>query len=148
MFSFGDVIDLLEWSNNYNPNSTNQSPILVHYLVTYQGVYAIKIENLAILQQLQSILNDKYDENGDLIDEIEKFNEKIERRFSRYQDGMDEPNGSPSEYEREFLKFMADFDGNGSRLGISLYKADNALTNWDKLSLKEDESIEPTPCGN
>lgn len=146
MFSFGDVIDLLAWSNNYT--GSTHKPILVHYLVTYQGVYAIKIDNLEVLQQLQPILDDKDDANGDGIDLILEYNKKIENEYSKYQDNMDEPNGSPSQYEREFLKFMANFDGTGNGLGISIYRANNDVTSWEKLTLNDDESIGKAPCGN
>jgi hypothetical protein len=55
-------------------------------------------------------------------------------------------NGSPSQYQNSLLKILSNYDGNG--LGISLYKANNDLTNWDKLKLSHRDNYPPlkNPC--
>lgn len=147
MFSFYDILNLLEFHNNFNPSSPTKPSVFVHYLVTYQGVYAIKIDDVSVLQQLQPILDDLDDANEDGIDLAKDYDDSLENVYSRFQDSMENPNGSPGEYEKELLKFMNNFDGNGNGLGISLFRANSSLTNWEKLTLNNNV-VEGAPCLN
>jgi hypothetical protein len=147
MFSGGDILSLLQFSNNYNNNAETSPTLFTHIVVTTQGVYAIKINNLEALQQLQPFLDDKNDANGDGVNEYKIFTERLDKPLRRFADNFDTPNGAPSDYERVFLRFINNFDGNGTPLGVDLYRANEDLNNWDKLTLNEStNTITPAPC--
>lgn len=158
MFSGPDVLNLLEFYNQYNDGSPTAENLPAVVLVTFQGVYAIKIEDLAALQALQPILDDYDDDDNDNNDKYEKFVEIFNKRYSKHNtnNGGGEPviNGGPNEYQNELLKIFNDYDGNGTSLGISLYKANQDLTGWTKLSLNPITlsfgSLPPVekPCSN
>ncbi|WP_299128330.1 hypothetical protein [uncultured Winogradskyella sp.] len=148
--SGGDILALLGFSQQYNGPFAEPS-LFEHITVTAQGVYAIKIEDMQKFLQLLSILNDRDDANNDGIDEFLNFDEALATKYQKYDanDNSETIAGSPTEYQREFLKFIADYDGNGSSIGIALYKADSALTQWNKLTLNDNTNIvESTPCNN
>jgi hypothetical protein len=148
MFSGQDLFNLLDFYNQYNPGTPVDPSIFTLILVSHQGVYAIKINDITKLQALQSILDDEGDANNDEIDEYENLVKKIERRYQKYDsnDYSETINGSPGQYQKELLKFMDDYDGNGSSMGISLYKADAQLTKWNKLTIDNNNTVESTPC--
>ena len=54
---------------------------------------------------------------------------------------IEQNNQTSTNYDKAFLKFMKDSN-------ISLYKADNTLTTWSKLSLDESQTNlnNPEPC--
>jgi hypothetical protein len=147
MFSGGDILTLLQFSNNYNNNAETSPTLFTHIVVTTQGVYAIKINNLEALQQLQPFLDDFRDANGDGVNEYKIFTERLDKPLRRFADNFDTPNGTSCDYERVFLRFINNFDGNGTSLGVDLYRANEDLTNWDKLTLNESTNIiTPAPC--
>lgn len=92
-------------------------------IVTHQGTHALKIENATKFLSLIS----KYDQ--DFIDELD---------FA-YQNRH--PMDPINLFEEDFLRFINDKD-----IGVSLYKADDNLNNWNKLTLHENGSIVYTPC--
>ncbi|WP_347070145.1 hypothetical protein [Flavobacterium sp. WV_118_3] len=131
MFSHADVFILSKFYAQYNYSANQGTPdpkIPVHLLVSYQGVYALCMDNQSAIQKLQEIYSDK--------DKRRKFINEIQKRYDKYADKNTLlPNGYPSDYQKNLLDFL-----NENNLAISLYKADDNLTKWTKLVLNTDPS--------
>src|SRR5690606_2273830 len=96
MFSTGDIKALLDFYDNYNnPYNTNPDPSLfVHILVSSDGVYALKIEDISKLQQLAAIYADE--------DELNDFKRRLERKFNRHFNNMSQQlTGYATDYQKE-----------------------------------------------
>lgn len=90
---------------------------------------------------------DYNDANDDGIDMFDDFARPLRNKYERFVDNITKiPEGADSDYQRAFLKFITNFNGTGSNAGISLYRADEDLTVWRKLTLNEDDEIIPVPC--
>ncbi len=156
-FSGQDLLDLLQFKNTYNNGTLVDPSLFVHVLVSNAGsitnenpvVHAIKIENPVLLQNLQIIVDDHGDADNDGIDLVLDFSKKIKQKYVEFEDpDTGQPNSDISLYQKALLRFLNDFDGNGSKTGISLYKANDDLTNWSKLTLSENNNINSDPCSN
>ena len=110
-------------------------------LVTYNpvtntnDVYALKVENT---RNFRDKINNQLNSLGtmDLDDKIEKMNKELGKKFE-----------SETNLEKAFLEY---FDG----YSISLYKAEDNLSNWKKLEKNPDSVsylVNPViekPCNN
>jgi hypothetical protein len=123
MFAFGDLLALYNiWTNN----GLNDSSIIVNIMVSQYGVYAIKIKNVGQFtifynlttgnQSIQEFLNDK------MRDSYESLSDPITGQLT----------GNSIAFEKAFLEFMGDYDS-----GVSLYKAKNDLSGWDRKDLNQ-----------
>ncbi|MDX1318362.1 MAG: hypothetical protein R3262_12465, partial [Xanthomarina gelatinilytica] len=143
MFSHGDIKDLLEFTESYdNPNNPPNSSLFVHMLVSYQGTYAIKINDLTKLQQLNAIWDDK--------DQKDDFELYLDIAYRKKTDNFANPNGTDEDYQKIFLKYVnLKYD-----LGISLFKTKENTNGepigWEELTLIDgntaNSSIVKKPC--
>lgn len=146
-FSPEDILNLWRFSSTYNSGTTVDPSLFVHVLVSTKGVYAIKIDNPIVFNQLGAIYNDYNDANGDGVNEVKNFSTPLKNAYEEFIDSNSNfPNGSDSQYQRAFLKFMKTFNS-GFGIGVSLYKASDNLSSWSKLTLNENtDEIINTPC--
>lgn len=155
MFSHDDIYTLLSVKNNYGSfqmaNTPNGNAVFVSVLVVRQGgqtrTYAIKIEDITKLQQLQAIWDDKGDANEDGIYEYKNFESRLEKAYINDSNGV---NGSANSYQKTFLNFVKD-----ENLGVSLYEmvqinpgTPDVAETWKKLTLDSNspDGIKKTPC--
>ncbi|UUC44409.1 hypothetical protein [Flavobacterium cerinum] len=128
MFSHSDIFILTKFytQHNYAGNQGIPDPkIPVHLLVTYQGVYALSMDNQSTVQKLQDIYSNK--------DKRKKFMNELQKRYDKFGDKNTlHPAGYALDYQRTLLDFL-----NENGLEISLYKADDNLTKWTKLALND-----------
>jgi hypothetical protein len=125
MFSLGDPLALYNLWTNFD-NGTNDSYLITNIMVSQYGVYAIKIKNVGQLtnfynlatgnQGIKEFLNDK------LRDNYESLSDPITGQLT----------GNSIAFEKAFLEFMGDYDS-----GVSLYKAKNDLSGWDRKDLNQ-----------
>lgn len=143
MFSHQDIKDLLIWQETYlNPTDPPDISLFTHILVTDQGTYAIKIEDLAKLQHLNTIWGDK-DAKAD-------FKLYLDMAYRGETDDFGNPAGSATNYQKIFLKHI----NLKYNLGITLYKTiedtDGIPIGWEQLTLlngnTSNSSIKPKPC--
>ncbi|WP_288981613.1 hypothetical protein [uncultured Flavobacterium sp.] len=136
MFSWSDVYTLYVMNKEI---ATHNSGMASFLLVCQDSsgnflTYAIVIENIG--NTVESVLNDP-EFAGMEHEDIKKIMDK-----KLYKDYNIEQNSAVStNYEKAFLKFMQSSN-------ISLYKANNTLTNWSKLSLGglNTDTVTPSPC--
>lgn len=150
MFSWGDVKTLLDFYQEFDNDSIVDKSLFVHVVVTYQGTYAIKINDPQKLQQLNEIYADEDDANGDGVDEFEQFRRRYDTTFRKtYNETTGLFTGGSLDFQKAFLKFITQkYD-----LGVSLYKAeentDGEIT-WKKKTLNQVSNntsvVETTPC--
>jgi len=133
MFSWKDVKALYQYYTDTNDENLND---LVMVLVCKDDngtnqVYAIKIDNPDILYN--ALNNDTEESIPDMAGMIpERIAYEMDRKLTRlYSENY--PNR-----EKTFLDRFASF-------GISLYKADQNITRWDKLVM-ENGIVNPKPC--
>lgn len=135
MFSPQDIEVLYMFATTYNyGGGTPDYSIPVHILVSTQGIYALKIDDFDLFQNLGSILNNKK--------KLRNFERRLNNDLDHHYDIFGQPEeGSAKEYQRDLLNFINNYDGEGSNLGLSLYKLDKAgndeitdEASWDKLS--------------
>jgi hypothetical protein len=147
-FSPEDILNLWKFSNSYNSGTTVDPSLFVHVLVSTKGVYALKIDDPEVFNELGDIYNDYKDADGDGTNKVAEFVRPLKNAYNKFKDSSSGyPIGSDSQYETAFLKFMNNFNGDGNKIGISIYKANNDLTGWSKLTIDENTgSSTPTPC--
>ena len=141
MFSPGDIKSLLDFANIYNNGSTIDPSLPVVIMVTIQGTYAIKIKSLTNLQELTNINNN--------IKQKKRFDRKLKRMLGRFYNKTTQTlTGSANQYQKAFLNFINDYDGNGSSLGLSLYKTDPTISSWEEITLDSSEidGTKEKPC--
>jgi hypothetical protein len=145
IYSFGDIHFLLE---AYNATAPHRKHLVSYMLVCDNpndlqnpNVYAINVTNIATLQAAHDAVWNHPDNaitptgNQDE-DEKTKMNlihEKLAIDYKANKDNL----------EKYFLQKFGSF-------GISLYKADNDLNNWNQLELATDDNnnlvVQPKPC--
>lgn len=131
MFSTYDILDLYKWKTNFDPSNTlgNDESLPVHIVATPQGVYALKISDLSKLQA--------YSESLDSETKKKEEHEFLEGILNKIYLSS---NSFPTNYQREFLKYT-------KNLGVSLYKANDDLTAWERKEFNEDTNIvKPIKC--
>lgn len=141
MFSHADIKCLLDFSKNYNSGTESPSSLFVHVLVSSHGTYALKIKNIENLNNLTEIYND--------VRKKRIFERNLDRKLGKFYDkNTAQLTGSPNDYQKAFLKFINNFDNEGSSLGVSLYKLDNSLSNWEEITLDSNEAdgTKEIPC--
>lgn len=134
--SFGDLELLAE---TYNKATTPNKNIVVSIIVCKAGssmnVYALKINDITALNDAIKAEYRKYNSSPNPKETI------LELEGKKY-------NNCNGEYEKTFLTKFKDF-------GISLFKTDPNLQNWNKLELSPPDPlypsttntvIKPTPC--
>lgn len=144
MFSHDDIYTLLQVKEQYgysgalNPNG---DATFVTIMAAEQGgsiyTYALKIEDA---NKLQNINNYRASER-----KWDNFGEELAKIYTKNANGK---NGSPNQYQKVFLNLIKKLD-----LGVSLYKMNpndsnnpNQLETWERLSLKNDGTIDEKPC--
>lgn len=152
MFSHDDIYSLLQARNTYvnsgsallNSNNHAGNNLFVSVLVVQQAgedkVYAIKIKNIAKLQTLEAIKNDR-----------EKWKDFKDLMSEEYTKGANGISGGATAYQKVFLNIIKDFN-----LGVDLYEMEqtgagtpNVQENWKKLTLNTtSNTIDKTPCNN
>lgn len=148
MYSFSDLLELYRIYTNTNPvNIPNVTFILT--LPTTGATYAIKVDNIQVFRDfIQSIYS-----HGD----VEKipFNKpklRVNKRNDIFQKMMCQncnPGNGPNSSTDYSYKFIDGFLQTTKGKGISMYKATNNTTNWEKLDAAENDSQYPcktTPC--
>ncbi len=136
MFSWSDVYTLYTLNKQMQAHNAGLSSFLL-VCKDQNGdfqTYAIMIENIE--NTIESVLNDpKY--AGKKVEDIKAIMDS--KLFKDYY--IEQNNQTSTNYDKAFLKFMKDSN-------ISLYKADNTLTTWSKLSLDESQTNlnNPEPC--
>jgi hypothetical protein len=148
MYSFSDLLELYRIYTNTNPvNIPNVTFILT--LPTTGATYAIKVDNIQVFRDfIQSIYS-----HGD----VEKipFNKpklRVNKRNDIFQKMMCQncnPGNGPNSSTDYSYKFIDGFLQTTKGKGLSMYKATNNTTNWEKLDAAENDSQYPcktTPC--
>lgn len=154
MFSHDDLYSLLSIRNTYvnsgsallNNNNLAGDNLFVNILVVKQDgenkVYAIKIKDIARLQSLESIFQNRRNRDD--------FKEKLAELYTNDANGI---NGSPTQYQKVFLQFVQK-----QNLGLDLYEMEqidvgtpNVQERWHQLTLNTTGNggpITKTPCAN
>lgn len=120
MFSPEDIILLFQLQRHYaysNYNQVAMMPKFVFTVTTAQGTYAIKIDG----QNFYNIMNDIVNDPLKKKEFIEKLKTQQERKKSNESDHV---------HQKVFLEFIG-----SKNLNMSIYKANNDFTSWDKLEL-------------
>ena len=137
MFSWGDAYQYLMLNQLSNIYRNDLTLMLVTYnpVTNTNDVYALKVENM---RNFRNKMNNQLNSLGamDLNLKIETLNEELGEKFV-----------SETNLEKAFLEY---FDG----YGISLYKAEDNLSNWKKLEKNLDpvsylvNPVIEKPCNN
>jgi hypothetical protein len=140
MFSWGDLRSLLLMydnmlSNSYKPEVSLLLVCYNHADPSNPHVYAIKVENI---EALRNKINEEWNKaayNG-ITDDAKKVLRINDKSSKQYE-------ANKNDLERFFLQNYNDF-------GISLYKAEDNMSNWNKKSLGSgsgsSQTIDNTPC--
>ncbi|WP_268845941.1 hypothetical protein [Flavobacterium aestivum] len=133
MFSFGDVKLLKDAYNEASPSRKEDVFVMLIAKNNAGQVnsYAIRVDDIAALSSKVNAVwdNPKYNSSTD--------DEKIKKIHDQQAVQYDESNGA---LEESFLQQFGSF-------GITIYKADDALTKWDKLEInKATNKATPVPC--
>lgn len=135
MFSVQDIAYLFQLADQHQreDGSFKDYSDYVFYVATAEGTYAMKIEKFTVFR---AIIRNKYDKDRD-------FMNNLNNRYLKR-----DPMESLESYEKDFLEFINQSFGitGNSNLGIALYKADEDLTNWNKLTLDNNGDILSIPC--
>ena len=135
MFSVDDILNLYGFlSNLYGSIDNLPDSLPVHVLVTNQGVYALKVNDAPnLILFYSSFLNGFKD--------LKKQQRLLNRQYDKFFDETTNQQGNSLEHQLAFLRYT---QGN---LGISLYKANDDLTNWTKQEITNDNlDINSTNC--
>ena len=138
MFSWGDMYIFLQMGD-HNKRSTKDIAELSFMLVTYDAisasnvVYALKIDNISAFdKKMQNQLNTIGE--MEMMKKVQFLNDDLKAAFEQQVNT-----------EKAFLEY---FEG----YGVSLYQAEDDLSNWKKLEKSSDpllpNSIFKTPCNN
>ena len=89
---------------------------------------------------------DDKDANGDGVDELRLLYRRYDNLFDKYYNEMTSQFiGSDTDFQKAFLQFITEkYD-----FGISLYEANDDMTNWNKLTLNHSSnipSVDSIPC--
>lgn len=122
MFSPQDIIVLYELMKNYNYSGNATTPptmlsTFVYTVTTINGTYALKIDSTIFYGLMEQYMAT---ENS-----IEKFIKELAN-----QQENKNVNDSPESFEKDFINFIKT-----KNLGISLYKASEDFSQWDRLAI-------------
>jgi len=134
MFSVDDILNLHGFYENVINSDLPVSPQTpAHLLVTNQGVYALKIEDPALFAiYYATFLND--------YKRIKDERSKLEKKYRRYFDEINNQQGNSGQHKLAFLRYA-------KNIGVSLYQANDDLTNWTKYEISENNlDLVPSPC--
>jgi|JI6StandDraft_1071083.scaffolds.fasta_scaffold97322_2 hypothetical protein len=146
MFSFSDVFELYRIYTNTNPvNIPNVTFMLT--LPSTGTTFAIKVDNFEIFRDfISSIYNDpEVLKKPTEKERVKKRNEIFQEMMCRNCNPGNGPNATTNYNNRFIDGFLQTTKGKG----MSLYKATNNITNWEKLNAAESGSQYPyttTPC--
>ncbi|GAA4246758.1 hypothetical protein [Winogradskyella damuponensis] len=119
MFSAMDAFALNSYNNAFDHNNGNTDESLpVYILVVATGTYAIKINDLAAI----NAYGDEFPTLKKQLKEHKRFNEK----YNKHYNPITGATGDFIDYEKIFTKYI-------QSKGISLYKANNELSTWERL---------------
>ncbi|WP_186826688.1 hypothetical protein, partial [Psychroserpens burtonensis] len=134
MFSAMDAFALNKHNNAFNHDlaGTDES-LSVYILVVATGTYAIKVNDLTAIQAYAA----QFPTKGKQLREYKKLNGK----YNKKHDATTGETGEVNDFEQEFTKYI-------QSKGISLYKAENDLSGWNRLQYNEAEpnNIETSNC--
>lgn len=134
MFSPQDIQYLWALALRHQPATPPRvASVYTLYLVTERGNYALKIDNFI---QFHSFMTAKY--NADF---VKKLEQKYEER------NVVGPMPTMADFEKDFLEFVKSYSSSGG-MGLSLYKTNDNFSEWNKLSLNENNDVASTPCIN
>jgi hypothetical protein len=134
MFSVMDIFALTTIKNNFNiPNFETDESLPVYILVSGSGTYAIKINDLVSLNE--------YANEFPTERKRKKEHEKLNDRYNLYFNPLTGQTANSSVYEEIFVRYI-------QSKGVSLFKADNSLSNWTRLEYETNynNNIKPTDC--
>jgi hypothetical protein len=134
MFSVMDIFALTTIKNNFNiPNFETDESLPVYILVSGSGTYAIKINDLVSLNE--------YANEFPTERKRKKEHEKLNDRYNLYFNPLTGQTANSSVYEEIFVRYI-------QSKGVSLFKADNSLSNWTRLEYDTNynNNIKPTDC--
>jgi hypothetical protein len=128
-FAPDDIVKLSKLAQlNVRFNSKVKKDELVQYLVCEEGNFALKIEDMDRLRLFEIL----YKSNQSFHDEVNTF----------YDENKIKHGESKTIQNIGFLKFLENYN-----LGVELYEADDAYSNWKKLELnKSGTDIKEIPC--
>jgi hypothetical protein len=136
MFSHDDIATLQNFSQVFGLPSCQSNPNYpapMHLMTSEFGVYAIMIDDPELFANtIHSIYDDPNSESFD------NFYRKIESLYNLFFNPFTNTwTGTYEDYELAFLKFITNIDNNNNyNLGISLYKAEQDLSGWKKLTIQ------------
>jgi hypothetical protein len=137
MFSWSDIYVLYKMNLNLEQHNAG----LASFLLVCEDdngdfqTYAISFDSIG--NSIENVLNDPQYAGMSHLDIVKIMDKKLYDKYVKEENSGFTPN-----YEKAFLKFL---DGNN----ISLYKANESLTEWSKLNLNEEpntSTVVPTPC--
>ncbi|MCA1966257.1 MAG: hypothetical protein LDL23_06360, partial [Flavobacterium sp.] len=137
--SFGDmdwIADCHYLAKDYNKDKVfeiiavrKSGSIAIPPEVTY---YAFKVDDINILKQkIEQRINDIKPITLSRDEKIKEIHREDGKLFDK----------NPNDLEKKFLEKYENY-------GLSLYKANQNLTNWGKLTLNSNGTVENNPCGN
>ncbi|WP_186826744.1 hypothetical protein, partial [Psychroserpens burtonensis] len=134
MFSAMDAFALNEHNTafNHDMSGTDES-LSVYILVVATGTYAVKINDLDAINAYTI----EFPTERSKLREHRKLNDK----YNEYYNPITQQTGDFDDFEKEFTKYI-------QSKGISLYKAENDLSNWNRLeyNASSPNNIETTNC--
>ena len=134
MFSAMDAFALNKHNTAFNHDMVGTDESLsVYILVVATGTYAIKINDLAVIQAY----------NSQFPTERLKKREhrKLNDDYNEFYNPLTQQSGDFDDYEKEFTKYI-------ESKGISLYKAEDDLSGWKRLEHDTDSpnDVKTTNC--
>jgi hypothetical protein len=125
MFSVADILSLHKfWITYDNPNVPININKSVHILVTQQGTYALKIDNLPQLAIFNAAMMNT--------NELDKKETRLEGNYYSLYNQQQNQLGNSFDHMKAFLKFLEKYS-----IGVSMYKASDDLSSWTKKELNE-----------
>ena len=135
MYSAGDITGLMKIKDGFT--EALHPAEFVHFLVTNNGSYALKIENFAQF----SIFKNVFFGNEELGQQNQDFlNNKLDEKYNDLTNNGNNP--FPVDYQKVLLKLLKEFEDMGFPSGISFYKAENEFTEWKKLELDDNGNVD------
>lgn len=134
MFSVMDIFALTTINNNFNiPNFETDESLPVYILVSGSGTYAIKINDLV---SLNDYANEFPTER-----KRKREHKRLNSKYNLYFNPSTGQTANSSVYEEIFVRYI-------QSKGVSLFKADNSLSNWTRLEYDTNynNNIKPTDC--
>ncbi len=134
MFTVDDILNLHRfYENTINSSVPISTSTAAHVLATNQGVYALKIEDLAkFAVYFGAFFGDPK--------ELSKQQRKLEKEYNRFFNQVTGEQGNSSDHKLAFLRYA-------KNIGVSLYQADSDLNEWTKYDISDNNlDLLPNPC--